>query len=305
MKYKYNNEWKELNVKVSDTYPIGAIAPYGGATAPTNWLICDGSAVSRVTYADLFSVIGTSFGSGDGSTTFNLPDLRSRVPLGKDSRDTDFDTIGETYGEKNHTLTIDEMPSHSHSYMSSAGGGGWRNQISAGSNEDTSLQSTYSTGGGQAHNNVQPSLVTNYIIKAFQSAGVVGNVAKTYTESDDDTYNCNYINQAIEEIEDNILTPIDVTSQINFTNCTFNGGKVIKLGNFVFMQVKLTSTITDSWGALASDLPEDLLPMELQDSGCPISNSKFWVYGGNKKTINGEVTTGQVVFINGFWILND
>lgn len=191
-----------------DTYPIGAIAPYGGNTAPANWLICDGSAISRVTYADLFSVIGTSFGSGDGSTTFNLPDLRSKVPLGKDSRDTDFDTIGETIGNKNHNHAggdliacynpynaygnitvrtkqvttdwdVEKYANESKEYIS--GGGG--------SNIGTAV-----IGNTSNSNSLQPSLVTNYIIKAFQSSGVVANVANTKSTSNTDTYSCNYIN---------------------------------------------------------------------------------------------------------------
>lgn len=62
--------------------PVGMIAPYAGSSAPDNWLLCDGSAVSRTDYADLFTVIGDDFGAGDGSTTFNVPDLRSRLPIG-------------------------------------------------------------------------------------------------------------------------------------------------------------------------------------------------------------------------------
>ena len=62
--------------------PTGAILPYGGSTAPTNYLLCDGSAVSRSTYANLLAIIGTTFGTGNGSTTFNLPDLRARSPVG-------------------------------------------------------------------------------------------------------------------------------------------------------------------------------------------------------------------------------
>lgn len=62
--------------------PIGMISPFGGSTAPAGWLICDGSAISRTNYAKLFSVIGTAFGSGDGSTTFNLPDLSGKTTMG-------------------------------------------------------------------------------------------------------------------------------------------------------------------------------------------------------------------------------
>ena len=80
----------------------GFIQPFAASTVPTGWLECDGSAVSRTTYADLFTVIGTTYGSGDGSTTFNLPDLKGKVVAGYDSTDTDFDAIGETGGAKTH-----------------------------------------------------------------------------------------------------------------------------------------------------------------------------------------------------------
>lgn len=83
---------------------------WSSATAPEGYLLEDGSAVSRTTYAELFSVIGTTYGSGDGSTTFNLPDSRGRVTVNQNSSDTQFATIGAKYGEKTHTMTIAEMP---------------------------------------------------------------------------------------------------------------------------------------------------------------------------------------------------
>ena len=83
--------------------PAGAILAWGSSVAPSNWLICDGAAVSRTTYASLFSVIGTQFGTGNGSTTFNLPDLRGRVAVGRDAGQTEFDSIGESGGAKTHT----------------------------------------------------------------------------------------------------------------------------------------------------------------------------------------------------------
>jgi microcystin-dependent protein len=64
------------------TTPTGAMHMYGGTAAPAGWLLCDGSAISRTTYADLFAAIGTNYGAGDGSTTFNIPDVRGRVPVG-------------------------------------------------------------------------------------------------------------------------------------------------------------------------------------------------------------------------------
>lgn len=96
-----------------DIFPSGVILHYAGASAPTNWLICDGTAVSRATYAALFAAIGTTYGAGDGSTTFNLPDLRGKTAVGKHTSGT-FTTLGASGGEENHTLITSEMPSHSH-----------------------------------------------------------------------------------------------------------------------------------------------------------------------------------------------
>ncbi len=96
--------------------------PYAGSAAPTGWLLCDGSAVSRGTYAGLFAVIGTTYGGGDGSTTFNLPNLKGRYPAGRDSSQGEFDTLGESGGAKTHTLAGSEIPSHSHPIGGSTGG---------------------------------------------------------------------------------------------------------------------------------------------------------------------------------------
>ena len=115
----------EVSPNVVDFYPIpyvpaGVINMYGGSSAPTGWLLCDGSAVSRTTYSELFTAISTTYGSGDGSTTFNVPNLSGKVPVGKDSADTDFDTLGETGGSKTHTLTTAQLPSHTHNAATNA-----------------------------------------------------------------------------------------------------------------------------------------------------------------------------------------
>lgn len=144
----------------------GVVTPYAGSSAPTGWLLCDGSAVNRTTYAALFAVVGTAFGAGDGSTTFNLPNLMGRVPVGRDSGQSEFDTLGETGGEKKHTLTINEMPAHDHNLNRADGVGGSLISIPKGDGTTAVAgDAIASAGGGAGHNNLQPYITLNYIVK--------------------------------------------------------------------------------------------------------------------------------------------
>lgn len=99
--------------------PIGTITPYAGASAPNvNWLVANGAAVSRTTYAQLFAVCGTTFGSGDGSTTFNVPNLVNKMPVGSGG----LYARGATGGEATHALTSAEVAAHTHSFSASLTG---------------------------------------------------------------------------------------------------------------------------------------------------------------------------------------
>ena len=153
---------------VDDSLPSGVIVPYGGSSAPTGWLLCDGSAVSRTTYSTLFTAIGTAYGVGDSSTTFNVPNLKGKIPVGYNSAETEFDALGETGGEKTHTLTEAELASHAHvqgdSQKAAEAGSGSGNSLIA-DNSVGGPVSTATAGSGTAHNNLQPYVVANYIIK--------------------------------------------------------------------------------------------------------------------------------------------
>ena len=197
----YDTQW-------SSVPPVGTILMWAGASdfdaVPDGYLLCDGSAVSRTSYPALFAVLGETFGSGNGSTTFSLPDLRARFILGAN----DSYTRGETGGEVNHTLTASEMPVHSHSCSdggshthtmesggehthssgasgtisvskgdgtsgtSTVGKGGTADTGSAGLHTHelgTASDHTHSignVGGGNAHNNMPPYIALAYIIRA-------------------------------------------------------------------------------------------------------------------------------------------
>lgn len=95
--------------------PVGSMTMFGGSSAPTGWLMCNGSAVSRTTYASLFAVIGTTYGVGDNSTTFNVPDLLGRVPMGAGAgTGLTSRTLGAELGSESTTLTSSHIPEHSH-----------------------------------------------------------------------------------------------------------------------------------------------------------------------------------------------
>ena len=148
--------------------PAGCIMPYVGTTAPTDYLICDGSAVSRTTYANLFAVIGTSFGAGDGTTTFNLPDFRGRFMRGIDGsagNDPDNATrvasnAGGNTGNNIGSLQSDNYLSHSHGFLV--------NGSNTGSNYALSYNYLASAANG-AQMWTSPSSITNTV--SIQAAG--------------------------------------------------------------------------------------------------------------------------------------
>ena len=162
---------------VSVLMPTATILPYAGISLPGvagDWLYCDGSEYNREispgVSTPLFLALGTTYGVGNGSTTFNIPDLRGRVIAGLDnmggtaaSRLTGQTTLGGSTGTQSVTLTIDQIPSHSHNTW----GSGIQNGGTNGSYGDLGSQtlSTTSTGGGNSHTNVQPTMTLNYIIK--------------------------------------------------------------------------------------------------------------------------------------------
>jgi microcystin-dependent protein len=156
-------------------FPTGAMFPYAGASAPSQtiggvaaWLLCDGTAVSRTTYADLFALIGTTYGTGNGSTTFNLPDLRGRVPIGAGNDGTAANNATRARGDKGGDTRLQQ---HSHSWGTAFVGSdqGATNNTAPhltqhSNNAWYTTPATGNAGSGGAEN-MPPFIVTNYLIK--------------------------------------------------------------------------------------------------------------------------------------------
>jgi microcystin-dependent protein len=210
------DEWRVhgLGAAADFMVPLGAFLPYAGTTAPSsNYVLPYGQAISRTTYADLFALLSTTYGVGDGSTTFNVPDLRGRVIAGQDdmggssanrltglSGGLNGDTLGAVGGAETHTLATTELASHTHGVSGNTGGqsnththsytdkyvqnsgtgttgGGSISDNQASDSSTTGNASADHThaisltsaaaGGGGAHNNVQPTIILNYIMRVL------------------------------------------------------------------------------------------------------------------------------------------
>ena len=170
--------------KIDATSITGVVQLFAGSSAPSGWLICNGQAVSRTAYAALFAVIGTTYGAGDGSTTFNVPNLVNKTVRGSNS-------LGKTGGADTVTLSTENIPAHTHgvgtltidlagehthsigcssgSAMRLSGSSGNLNNggqtSSAGSHTHTISGTTDSTGSGSAVTITNPYVMLHYIIK--------------------------------------------------------------------------------------------------------------------------------------------
>ena len=238
---------KEIDEKLDnptitgDTLPIGSVVEWTGTQTPQGWLLCDGREVSRTTYSELFAAIGTVWGAGDGSTSFNIPDYRDKFVLGAGGNVD----LAETGGESKVKLNLNEVPPHYH-YLNNNGNDDTRLTMNAvltgGNNYNVYMDSSSSTengpyiltsysGGGQAHNNMPPYVGTYYIIKAKQSAGVVATVVDNLSS----TSPTNALSANQGKILNDKLTPTVLYYDVNGTNNNISLSDAVS--NYTYIEI--------------------------------------------------------------------
>lgn len=272
--------------------PVGSIVIWGSEDIPENYLKCEGQLLSREEYASLFNVIGTTFGDGDGTTTFALPDMRNYVVVGM-SDDTDINAIGKKYGEKEVTLTTAEIPyleADVYDTLDNKLPTGWNTgsantniiATTASENMGRTLKAKFN-GGGQPHNNMQPSMAMVFIIKAYEITPADVNVVDSLDgNSTTDAPSVHAVNQKLQELTggDDSWKDAVLTADFALYNDGSGGCKYRKTGKVVeiFGQIRTTSTfMTDGTEKTIFTLPEGYRPSKNRYYICQGSYRNIWL----------------------------
>lgn len=212
-----------------DVLPVGAILPWASNSTPANYLICDGTYFDGTIYSGLSAVLGTTYGPFISPKWYKLPDLRGKVPVGVGTNISDLSgntqtfTLGTSGGEYKHQLTIGELPAHSHNFLANTSSGGLGTVIDVdginGNPTGATTFTTSSTGSNESHNNIQPYVVTNYIIKAKPDPKVdFGLTIGAGLSANTATGNINLSGGAIRARVDNSTIVINGSNQLSLNN---------------------------------------------------------------------------------------
>ena len=190
MKYKYNNEWVDVNIKALDSMEIGSIIAFAGETIPTGWLECNGATITQSAYPELYDLIGGT-----------LPNLKGKTIVGQDTSDTDFDTLGETGGSKTDNMSnafAKMWVTNNRLYWTEETSPTWNTNYEGNDGDlhkkSGSISSTKGVGIVGSVSTLQPYAVYKWIIKAKQTTPTMASVVNTTNNSTTDAYSCNYIN---------------------------------------------------------------------------------------------------------------
>jgi len=210
MKYKYNGQWLDVNIKALDSMVIGSIIQFMGTIIPTGWLECNGASITQSEYPELYNLIGGT-----------LPDFRGRVLVGQNPNDTDFDTLGETGGSKTNKLDFDNYRYKVWSADANPSGNDITTSWSPSGNF-YGLGLKYTSNTNIPVNNLQPYTVVKHIIKAKNTTPTMASIVNGYSTSTQDGYSCDYINGKIlwtNSSPSSVFAPQDIT--LNSSNYNY------------------------------------------------------------------------------------
>lgn len=183
--YYWNNGMNSVGGKTPDydTAPLATIFGYSSLIIPSGYMICDGRELNRIEYSELFNVIGTSYGDGDGNTTFNIPNIMGKNIIGLDENDEDFSQLGNSGGAKTHIQTIEELAKHGHEIKKGGTSGGDGSGLAWSSIEGTNKAGIVEAGQSKPMNIMNPYVVACYIIKVAGTSVLKGNVIDSLDEN--------------------------------------------------------------------------------------------------------------------------
>ena len=188
----YGDGSQLTNLPSGGSSPTGTIVMYGGGSAPSGWLLCDGAAVSRSTYSALWNVLGSSYGNGNGSTTFNVPNFISGGPGGTPAFARGGSTPGSTGGVQTHTLTLEQIPQHTHNVgtLAISGTSGGSGELTHSGSIDSkgahshTVSGQVGSGGAHSHTYTAPDAAVSSR-QGTQTGGVVpGRATGTATSTE-------------------------------------------------------------------------------------------------------------------------
>lgn len=276
----------------SDNFPIGSIVGFAGTSVPNNWLIADGSEVSRETYSELFEVIGTYYGEGDGTTTFNLPDRRGKVGVGLLTTDEDFNILGNIGGSKTHVQTIEELAAHSHTlnysnYNTSISTSGA--QIYSNVADNARSKTTNVVGESQPMDIMNPYVVINYIVKVSQGTSFVPSTTATVINNLTNTSITDALSANMGKQLNDMISALTQKIEVLQYNLVDNGPEILTGRYYNGSPEYIVRIVVDNLisGSNSVDVPFDVTNINVVEIGGTVVSSSNNIFSLDTANFNG------------------